>query len=601
MSIFTSDGEVVVPLEANLTDVLWDLERRHPQRPALAYRNIDRFVTLSVGDFVRQVRELAKGFMGLGIVPGERIAIHAETRWEWTVLDFAIWAAGGVSVPLYETASAQQIKWILSDASVVLVVSANDQLAKVVAQASVDLPTCRYRFVLSQQALESIVSHGKSIDDSVFYERAKACTGSDIATIVYTSGTTGTPKGCVITHYNMMWDADQIAAAERSFIYPGRRTLLFLPLAHIFARVIQITGVRHGIHMGYASSVEQLKEELGLFKPHFIVGVPRVFEKVFNNARMQAAAHGKERIFDAAAACAIAYSTARERGAVPAGLRLKHAVFDRLVYKKLRLALGGHVTHAVSGGAALGARLAHFFTGAGITIIEGYGLTESTAAATLGTPEHNRIGTVGRAVPGGSVRLASDGELELSGANIFSGYYNQPEETAAVFTNDGWFRTGDIGQIDTEGFVSITGRKKEIIVTANGKNVAPAPLEDAVRAHALVSQCVVLGEQQPFISALLTLDGDATTTWLAAMKLELESNQGAHEHPAVLAELQQAIDRANATVSRAESIRTFRVLDRDFVVGEELSQKMSVRRHVVSERYASTITAIYASTKPLDQ
>lgn len=594
MPQFTSKGEAVVSHDENLTDLLWEFERNNPQRPALAYRDNDTFVTLSTATFVAHVRQLAKGFIGLGIEPGDRIAIHAETRWEWTVLDFAIWAAGGVTVPLYETASVQQINWILTDASVVLVVSANDELADLVATAATNLPTCRYRFTLSQNALELIAANGNTVDDATLEQRAKACTGSDTATIVYTSGTTGTPKGCVITHHNMIWDAEQIAAAERSFLYPGQRTLLFLPLAHIFARVIQVTGVRHGIHMGYASSIERLKEELALFQPNFLIGVPRVFEKVFNNARMQAAAHGKERIFDTAAATAIAYSMQAENGHVPVGLRIKHAVFDRLVYKKLRLALGGEVTHAVSGGAALGARLAHFFTGAGMTVMEGYGLTESTAAATLGTPESNRIGTVGRAVPGGSVRLAADGELELTGANIFSGYYNRPEETAAAFTDDGWFRTGDIAHIDEDGFVTITGRKKEIIVTANGKNVAPAPLEDAVRAHALVSQCVVIGDDKPFISALVTLDSDAIATWLETMKIASDDQVGLHEHPAVLEELQKAIDRANANVSRAESIRTFRVLERDFVVGEELSQKMSVRRHVVTERYAQTIASIYA-------
>ncbi|MEX2532483.1 MAG: AMP-dependent synthetase/ligase [Nitriliruptoraceae bacterium] len=596
MPQFTSDGEIVVSHDENLTDLLWEFERTHPQRPALAYREDDTFVTVSTATFVAHVRQLAKGLIGLGITPGDRVAIHAETRWEWTVLDFAIWAAGGVTVPLYETASAQQINWILTDASVVLVVSANDELADIVATAATNLTTCRYRFTLSQNAFELIAANGNTVDDTALEERAKACTGSDIATIVYTSGTTGTPKGCVITHHNMIWDAEQIAAAERSFLYPGRRTLLFLPLAHIFARVIQVTGVRHGIHMGYASSVEKLKEELGLFQPDFLIGVPRVFEKVFNNARMQAAAHRKERLFDAAAATAIAYSTHSQDGQVPVALRLKHAVFDLLVYKKLRRALGGKVTHVVSGGAALGARLAHFFTGAGITVMEGYGLTESTAAATLGTPEMNRIGTVGRAVPGGSVRLAADGELELAGANIFTGYYNQPEETAAVFTDDGWFRTGDIAQIDEEGFVTITGRKKEMIVTANGKNVAPTPLEDTVRAHALVSQCVVIGDDKAFISALVTLDPEATMTWLKTQKDAADDQIRLHEHPAVLAELQTAIDRANASVSRAESIRTFRVLERDFVVGEELSQKMSVRRHIVSERYAQTIASIYASS-----
>ncbi len=598
MPEFTSAGEVVVAKNENLTARLWELETRHPQRPCLAFRQGDTFVTLNTAAFVEQVRQVAKGFIGLGIEPGERIAIHAETRYEWTILDFAIWAAGGVSVPLYETASAQQISWIVNDADVVLVVSANNELAAVIDKAATETPSLRHRFVLSADALNVLASHGADVDDATLMARAGAANGDDMATIVYTSGTTGTPKGCVITHHNIIWDAEQIAAAERNFLYPGRRTLLFLPLAHIFARVIQVTGVRHGIHMAYASSVEQLKEELALFQPDFLIGVPRVFEKVFNNARMQAALHGKERVFDAAAATAIAYSTQKEAGTVSLPLRAKHALFDRLVYAKIRHGLGGKVTHAVSGGAALGSRLAHFFNGAGITVMEGYGLTESTAAAALGTPEENRIGTVGKAVPGGGVRLAADGELELWGANIFQGYYNLPDETAAVFTSDGWFRTGDIASIDDDGYVAITGRKKEIIVTANGKNVTPAPLEDAVRAHALVSQCVLIGENKPFVSALITLDTAALDTWMEANKVTSDTAQAVH--PAVMAELDAAIERANQMVSRAESIRSYRVLPHDFVVGEELSQKMSVRRHVVTERYAQVIDDIYTTPKNVE-
>ncbi|MEX0834675.1 MAG: AMP-dependent synthetase/ligase, partial [Nitriliruptor sp.] len=418
---------------------------------------------------------------------------------------------------------------------------------------------------------------------------------SDVATIVYTSGTTGRPKGCVITHGNFVWDATQVESGAREFFKEGERTLLFLPLAHIFARVIQTSSIRAGVTLGYSTGIPNLMEELGMFKPTFLIAVPRVFEKVFNGAQQKAHAGGKGAIFDKAAAVAEEYSRATTSGSkVPIGLKLKHTVFDKLVYSKLRDAIGGNVRYAVSGGAALGERLGHFFNGVGILILEGYGMTENTAGATINRPDAFRIGSVGKPIPGSSVRIAEDGEILLKGGHVFKGYFKNDEATRETVSDDGWLHTGDIGQLDGEGFLRITGRKKEIIVTAGGKNVAPAVLEDRARAHPLISQVMVVGDDQPFIAALVTIDPEAFPAWAEANGKSGESVADLVDDEDLRGEIQNAIDDANKAVSKAESIRTFRILPDDFEVGVELSQKMSVKRHVVGEKYADVIDGIYS-------
>jgi long-chain acyl-CoA synthetase len=594
MREYTSPGEVPISSDENLTDALWVMARNHPDRPALAFRSGDRFEDWSTSRFVEEVRGVAKGLMALGVEQGQRVAVYSGTRFEWTVLDYAIWAAGGVTVPIYETSSAEQVEWIVTNSEAVAILIESAELKETFDTVADRLPTCEHALVIEDGALGELKKGGSEITDEALDERAGAVVGADLATIVYTSGTTGRPKGCVLTHQNLVWEAEQVAEAAKEFYHPGTRTLLFLPLAHIFARVIQTTCVRNGVLLGFSTGIPQLVEELGMFEPDFLLAVPRVFEKVFNGAQAKAHGEGKGRIFDKAAQVAEDYSRQRAGGSISVGTRLLHGVFDKLVYTKLRAAMGGNVAYAVSGGAALGERLGHFFTGIGVTILEGYGLTETTAGACLGRPSAYRIGTVGKPVPGASIRIADDGEVMIKGGLVFQGYHENPEATAEVLTDDGWFHTGDLGSLDGEGYLKITGRKKEMIVTAGGKNVAPAVLEDRARAHPLVSQIMVVGDDRPFISALVTIDPDAFPAWAEEHGKEGKQIADLVDDEDLRTEVQNAIESANQAVSKAESIRTFRILPEDFEVGIELSQKMSVKRHVVAEKYADVIESIYA-------
>jgi len=595
MQEYTSPGEVEVPLEENLTASLWQAAADHPEQPIVAIRVGDRFVDWSTRQFVDEIVAVAKGLMAHGIEKDDCVVVHSSTRIEWTILDYAIWMAGGVTVPIYETSSAEQIEWIVNDSAVKAVFTENAELKALVDQVADKLPTMQHLHVLDDGALESLRQAGADISDEEVKERSTVATGEDLATIVYTSGTTGRPKGCVITHHNFIWDATQTAAAAPEFFVDGMRTLFFLPLAHIFARVVQTTCIRNGVILGYSTGIPQLTEELAIYKPDFLIAVPRVFEKVYNGARAKAAADGKEKIFDKAAQVAEDYSRQTVAGKVSLGTRVLHAIFDKLVYGKLRGAMGGEIKYAISGGAALGERLTHFFMGIGIHVCEGYGLTETTAVSTFNRPSLTRVGTVGKPIPGASAKIADDGEILLGGAHIFQGYHNNPAASAEAL-DGGWFHTGDLGQLDGEGFVRITGRKKELIVTAGGKNVAPTVLEDRIRAHALVGQCMVIGDGQPFIGALITIDPEAYPTWAEANGKSGSIADNIND-PDLRAEVQKAVDDANQAVSKAESIRTFKILPDDFVVGVELSQKMSVKRHVVSEKYAAEIGEIYAGKK----
>jgi long-chain acyl-CoA synthetase len=593
MHEFTTPGEVAVPADDNVVTALLANGERFPQRPALAYHSGDRFVDVSTKDLVTTVRELAAGLISLGIEAGSRVCLFMPARIEFTYLDYAIWAAGCATVTIYETSSADQVEWIVGNSGSVAVICGSQDQRKVFDSVAQNLPDARNVFVVDDGAIDELIRLGRQIPQSEVDARITGITHDDLGTLVYTSGTTGRPKGCALTHGNLIWDARQSVAALREILDADASTLAFLPLAHILARVVQVACVTQGVRIGYASSFARLVPEMQDFKPTFIVAVPRVFEKVYGVAQSGATKGAKKRIFERATAVAIEYSKQSAAGTVSRRTQVEHAVLDKLVYAKLRAAFGGRVRFSLSGGAPLGERLGHFFAGAGIQVLEGYGLTETTGGATVNTPSFVRIGSVGRPVPGASARIADDGEIMLKGGHIFQGYWQNPEATAEVLGDDGWFATGDIGEIDDDGFVRITGRKKDLIVTAAGKNVAPAVLEDLVRADRIISQCVVVGDARPFIACLVTLDAEELPGFAAQRGVETVDDVAGQK--ALADAVQKAIDTANAAVSHAEAIKAFRILPGDFTIESgELTPSLKVRRPMVLANYAVQIEAIYA-------
>lgn len=596
MAEHTTHGAVEIGPDQNLLTALWDDLRDHPGRPAVAVRDGDRFVEWTIERFVHEVRSAARGLIGLGLEPGERVAIYAATRVEWTILDHAIWAAGGVTVPIYDTSSADQVEWIVSDSDAVAIVVGTEEQRREYGQVAAGLTSVRHdAFVLDAEGLDQLKRAGDDVPDDEVTQRSAAVTGDDPATIVYTSGTTGKPKGCVLSHHNFLWTVAQTQEVLGDILKPGRSTLLFLPLAHIFSRVIQVVCLRSGVVLGFSTGLDHLREELQIAQPSFLLAVPRVFEKVFNGAQKKAHDEGKGAIFDRAADVAATFSRQRAEGSVRLSTKVQHAVFDKLVYGKLREAMGGNVEYAVSGGAALGERMGHFFDGIGVTVLEGYGLTETTAPLAVNRPHAYRIGTVGQPLPGVTVRIADDGEIIVRGGNVFQRYHDNREATEEVLDDEGWFRTEDLGALDEDGYLRITGRKKELIVTANGKNVAPAELEDRLRAHPLVSQSVLVGDGQPFIGALIALDAEEVPEWAEKHGKSSSDIERLRDDPDLQDELQQAVDRANRAVSRAEQVREFRVLPRDLSVEDgELTPTLKVKREVVEDEYQDLIDDIYA-------
>jgi len=582
--------------EGNVSDLLAERVKKTPDLALFSVPEGDGWRDISAKDFETAVVALAKGFVAAGIQPGEKVGFIAKTTYDWTLVDFALFYAGAVMVPIYETSSPAQIQWIMEDSgATALIVESAEHFTRA-DEVRGDLPLVREIWQMHLGAIDTLTARGAEVDDAEIERRRGIAVGSDIATLIYTSGSTGRPKGCVLTHSNFVeLSRNSAKALDEVVSAPGASTLLFITTAHVFARFISILAVHSGVRTGHQPDTKQLLPALGSFKPTFLLAVPRVFEKVYNSAEQKAEAGGKGKIFRAAAAAAIEHSTLREEGKpIPFGLRMKFALFNKLVYGKLREAMGGNVAYAVSGSAPLGARLGHFFHSLGVVILEGYGLTETTAPATVNLAHKSKIGTVGPALPGVGVRLADDGEIEVRGINVFKEYWNNPEATEAAF-DDGWFRTGDIGSFDSEGFLTITGRKKEIIVTAGGKNVSPAMLEDPIRSNPIVSQVVVLGDQKPFISALVTLDSEMLPTWLANNGLPGDmSLSEASRNPAVREEVQRAVDRANKMVSRAESIRKFTILPVEWTEASgHLTPKMSIKRNVILDDFADAITEIY--------
>ena len=590
-----------VPATGNLTDDVVHNAAEAPDAVVFGRRlpGSEEWSDVTAAEFLDQVRGVAKGLVASGVAAGDRVALISRTRYEWTLIDYAIWFAGAVGVPVYETSSAAQVGHVLRDSGACAVVAEGPAHLSRIAEVRADLEEMRHVWSIEDNAVDVLTRLGADIADDELEARRTTATPLDLATIIYTSGTTGSPKGCMLTHGNFMTELG-VAVDELDELFAtdgqeGASTLLFLPLAHVFARVIQVGAVKARVRLGHSADIKNLVRDLGGFRPTFVLAVPRVFEKVFNTASQNATADGRGKLFDRAAEVAIAWSRGQDRGKQSVTLRAQHAMFSRLVYGRLRTALGGRCAYALSGGAPLGERLGHFYRGIGLVVLEGYGLSETTGALTANTPRAVKIGTVGRPLPGTTVRVADDGELLFQGGQVFAGYWEDEQATAEVLERDGWFHTGDLGEIDDEGFVRITGRKKEILVTAGGKNVAPAVLEDRLRAHPLVDQAMVVGDGRPFIAALVTLDPDALTAW-AEHRGKPASVAALVADDDLRAELDDAVDEANKAVSQAEAIRRYAVLPVTWTEeGGQLTPSLKLKRDVVMREHRDDVADLYGS------
>ncbi|MCX5144206.1 MULTISPECIES: long-chain fatty acid--CoA ligase [unclassified Streptomyces] len=594
------------PHVGGLADVVFDYAEEDPHRVALGRKDTDgRWRDVTSATFRDEVLALAKGLIAHGVRFGDRVALMSRTRYEWTLFDFALWAVGAQSVPVYPTSSAEQVLWMLHDAEVSAVMVEHEDHAMTIASVIDRLPQLKRLWQLDADAVTELVEAGAHVEDEVVHRHRRAVTPDSVATVIYTSGTTGRPKGCVITHANFMFETETMASRWESVFHskPGDEasTLLFLPLAHVFGRMVEVTAIRGRVKLGHQPelSAKALMPDLVTFRPTFILAVPYIFEKVFNGARRKAEAEGRVGPFDKAVDIAVKYAEAMEARAFgtgpgpSAGLRMQHQFFEKVVYKKVREAMGGRIRHAMSGGSGMERQLGLFFAGAGVTVYEGYGLTESTAAATANPPERTRYGTVGQPIPGTTVHIAEDGEIWVYGRNVFSGYLGDPKSTDAVL-NDGWLSTGDIGALDEDGYLTITGRKKEILVTSGGKSVSPAGLEERVRAHPLVAQCIVVGNDRPYIAALVTVDQESVEHWLAMQGRQPMSPGDLVRDPDLEMEVRRAVVAANTAVSQAESIRTFRILAHQFT--EEhglLTPSLKLKRKAIETAYAAEVDALY--------
>ena len=594
MNEITIPALIPAAVAGNLTNLISERAHFEPERVIVSRPLGDGWQPVTAKAYEEEIKAVAKGLVANGVSFGDRVAIMAKTRYEWTVLDFAIWYAGAVPVPIYETSSAEQVEWILTDSAAVAIVVETPALAELVQPV---LPSsCKKVWNITYNALATLTHEGKDVSDDEIAKRREKLKPETLATLIYTSGTTGKPKGVQLTHGNFLSECGNVVnGASDLFLKPGGSTLLFLPVAHVFGRMVQIGSITAGLHLAHCSDLTKLPSDLASFKPTFVLAVPRIFEKIFNGAEAKAQAAGKGKIFHKAAEVAIAYSKSLDSKKISPLLKLQHGLFDKLVYTKIRTGLGGRVEAAISGGAPLGERLGHFYRGAGIRVLEGYGLTETTAGATLNLTSAHRVGSVGKPIPGTTIKIAEDGEVLIKGPIVMQGYWQNDAANKEVFTSDGYFKSGDLGKIDEEGYLSIVGRKKELIVTAGGKNVAPAVLEDRLRSHPLISQCMVVGDNKPFIAALITIDPDAIKPWAVANKKEGASIADLAKDPTLQAVIQTAVDETNKAVSRAESIRKFTILPVDFTIpGGQLTAKLSVKRHVVSQQFAREIDELFA-------
>ncbi|KUI03346.1 long-chain fatty acid--CoA ligase [Mycolicibacterium acapulense] len=599
MREFSVPASFTVEEHDNVVTAVFDHERDDPDH-VIFQRLVDgSWTDVTCRQAADQIRSAALGLIARGVQPGDRVALLSATRYEWPILDFAILATGALTVPIYETSSPEQVKFVLSDSESVLLIVETDAHADRIEHLKDELPGLRDVLRIESagtSALDELAEAGKSVDAKQLDDRMAGLAAADPATLIYTSGTTGQPKGCQLTHSNLVYEIRGSKECFPTLLAKGERMLVFLPLAHVLARAITLAALANKVTLGFTSDIKNLVATFAVFKPTVVVSVPRVFEKVYNTAEQNAHNDGKGRIFEMAVNTAIEWSKSLDTGRAGLLLRAKHAVFDRLVYGKLRAALGGDCRAAISGGAPLGARLGHFYRGVGLTIYEGYGLTETSAAITVNRIDNVKVGSVGTPLPGNSMRINDDDELLVRGGVVFNGYWKNEEETKAVFSSDGWFHTGDLGAIDDDGFLTIIGRKKEIIVTAGGKNVAPAILEDRLRAHPLISQAMAVGDAKPFVGALITIDPEAIEGWKERNSKNADASVGdLATDPDLVAEIDLAVKDANQAVSKAEGIRKFRILPVDFTEDSgELTPTMKVKRKVVAEKFASDIEALYS-------
>jgi len=589
-------GRIDVPATGNLTDDVVRNAAEAPEAPVLARPDGDGgWADVSAAAFLAEVSGVAKGLVAAGVAAGDRVALMSRTRYEWTLLDYAIWFAGAVTVPVYQTSSTDQLAWILEDSGACAVLTETAAHRAQVNEAREDrLEHLHHVWTIDDNAVDVLTRLGADVPDDELERRRTTATPLDLATLIYTSGTTGQPKGCMVTHGNLSFEL-ATATHELGDLFAGEdaSTLVLLPLAHVFARIVQVGCVRTRTRLAHSGDVRSLSEDLRSFRPTFVLGVPRLFERLFTTSSQRAAAAGNGAAFDRAAENAIAFSRGLDRGRVPVRVRAQHAYFARTAHRRVLEALGGRCRLAISGGAPLGERLTHFYRGIGLTVLEGYGLTESTAALTVNLPEAMKIGSVGRPLPGTTVRVADDGELVFRGGQVFAGYWGDEEATAEILEADGWLHTGDVGEVDDEGFVRVTGRKKEILVTAGGKNVAPAVLEERVRAHALVDQCLVVGDGRPFIGALLTLDRDAVALWAEGRGKSADLDRLVDDDD-LRAELEAAVEEANTSVSRAEAIRRFRVLPGAWSEEDgQLTPSLKLKRSVVLRQVRDDVEDLY--------
>ncbi len=595
MQTYTAPGEQQVDPKDNTLSRLVARGEADPDGVALSYRVGDHFEPISAGEMLGIVKELAAGLLALGVQKRDRVAVYCSTRYEFTLFDYAIWAAGAVTVTIYDTSSAEQVEWIVGNSESTILICETPEMRATYGEVSDRLPSVRHVLVIDDGAIQQLTDAATDLLRDEVERRIAEIDHGDLATLVYTSGTTGREKGVMLTHGNMAYGLGQLDARVPAMMRPGERTLLFLPLAHIASRSVQITCIAKGVEIAYASSVDALGEEMAMVKPTWLFAVPRVFEKIYNAATQKARAEGKEKIFDRAVKVAITYSEGIARGKVGVLTRIQHSIFDRLVYEKLRAVFGGELVYAISAAAPLGDRLGHFFRGIGLTPVEAYGLTETTGASNINGTDFQKIGTVGRPLPGVAIGIADDGEVMIKGGCVMAGYWRDDAATKEAIDPDGWFHSGDIGALDEDGFLRITGRKKELIITAGGKNVSPTVLEDRLRAGALISQCMVVGDAEPFIAVLVTIDEEALPAWAEANDKPSGSLEDLVDDPDLKAAVQEAIDDANEAVSRPESIREFRILPGDLTIeGGQLTPTLKVKRSVVLDEYVDVLTDIYS-------